>query len=207
MMHSQAGHSDPEDLATDELVQRVLDGRVEWYEQIIRRYQLDVARIAQALLQDRSATEELVQQVFVNAFYALKTYRMGEGFGRWIRTVARNAARQELRRSSRYVARLEAYRLRAEARLDAEASDADAIRDRLEALRDCVRKLKDDHAEAVHRRYLQGESVERVAVAMGRSVDSVRNMLFRVRGVLRECLTMTRGSRCMSAYWIVLSVN
>ena len=68
---------------------------------LVRLFQESVWRIAAAMLRDRDATENLVQQVFVDAYLHLDQYEPGTDFGAWIRTVARNRLRKDLRTASR----------------------------------------------------------------------------------------------------------
>jgi RNA polymerase sigma factor (sigma-70 family) len=60
-------------------------------------------------LQDQSASEDLVQQTFVKAFMSLDNYQTGRDFGAWLRTIARNLLRNELRRRGREDKNLSRY--------------------------------------------------------------------------------------------------
>ena len=73
------------DLTTDELVRLVQGGRTAYYREIVSRYQPDVLRIVTTTLYDRSQREDLVQQVFVNAFARVHEVRGGD-FSNWGRS-------------------------------------------------------------------------------------------------------------------------
>jgi len=185
---SQAMSPDPEDLSADALVERVRTGELAYFEQIIRRYQADVHKIVLAMMADRSATEDLAQQVFVNVYHALDQYDLGRGLGRWIRAIARNAVLEELRRRGRYRGRVGEYARWVEQRVSEADSAQRGLHDRIAYLRECIERLDAGHAEAVRRRYLHQQGLSEIAEAIGRSTAAVRNLLSRVRVKLRECV-------------------
>jgi len=173
----------------DELISLILGGRVDLYEEVIRRYQRDVLNVVGSLLFDRGPVEELVQQVFVNAYFALPQFRRGSDFGRWIRTIARNAAREELRRQSRYDRRLRRYGQMLEARLAENETAAAHEQALIEALQRCVGRLPEREAAAIRLRYSEGKTFEEIAAVLGGTGASIRNLLCRVRAGLRQSVT------------------
>jgi len=173
---------------TDAIVREVLAGQTEAYAGIVRLHQRDVWRVAAALLHDAQRTEDLVQQVFVDAYLALDRYVPGRDFGAWIKSIARNLVREDLRARSRETRRMGAYRDHLEARLRDDAA-AERYEERLaEAHARCRERMAEPAARALDLRYAQSRSFEEIAVELGRSVEAVRQMLFRVRLSLRECI-------------------
>ena len=147
----QTGPLTPE---ADRIVAEVLAGNTQAFADLVRLYQQDVWRIAAALLRDRDATENLVQQVFVDAYFHLDQYAPGTDFGAWIRTVARNRLRKELRTAGRDDRRLATYRARLAERLRAESAGArDDSDEYVAALRGCRQALPPRDAALVRLRY------------------------------------------------------
>ena len=175
-------------LSIDELISEILGGRTELYEEVIRRYQRDVLQVVSALLYDRGPAEELVQQVFVNAYFALPRFRRGSDFGPWIRTIARNAAREELRKQSRYDRRLKTYGRMLEARLADSERAAHREQTLIESLRACLGRLPQREATAIRLRYSEGKTFEEIAGVLGGTGGSIRNLLCRARATLRQSL-------------------
>lgn len=174
-------------LPTDEIVARVKSGRTEEYAEIVRRHQAEVWRAAAALLFDVAETEEVVQQVFVQAFFRLDQYRTGQDFGRWIRSIARNLVRDRFRTAHRETARLLTYRERMLAATDDAAAHADRER-RREALGRCLEELPDRQRSVLDLRYRENLSFVEVASRLGETVDAVRRLASRVRLRLRDCI-------------------
>jgi RNA polymerase sigma-70 factor, ECF subfamily len=174
--------------STTELIPLILGGRDDLYEEIVRRYQREVWQVVSTLLYDRGPAEDLVQQVFVNAYFALSSFRPDMDFGPWIRTIARNAVREELRGQARQQRRLETYRQMLEARLaDDRGAEAREQATR-EALDRCRARLPEREAAAVRMRYDEGKGFDEIGAALGGSSAAMRNLLCRARSRLRECI-------------------
>src|ERR1041384_2903274 len=93
----------------DTIVIRVLGGEIDAYEEIVRAFQQEVWKVVAAMLFNVEKTEDLVQQTFINAYQHLHRYERGRDFGAWLKEIARNQVRQEIRGSSREQRRLEVY--------------------------------------------------------------------------------------------------
>jgi RNA polymerase sigma-70 factor (ECF subfamily) len=182
----QTGAATPE---ADRIVAEVLAGDTQAFAGLVRLYQETVWRIAAALLRDRDATENLVQQVFVDAYFHLDQYAPNTDFGAWIRTVARNRLRKELRSASREDRRLATYRERLVERMRVETTgardDSDAY---AAALRGCRQSLPARDAALVRMRYEKGLSFEAIAEQQGQSPEAVQRMISRIRFRLRDCI-------------------
>lgn len=184
---------DPADLSTDEIVSAIRGGDVEAYRQIVLRYQGEVLRVVNAMVINPSSREDVVQQVFLRAWRSLDQYETGRGFGQWIKAIARNLAREELRKQFRYRGRVESYARLALERLEAEeraapgeAEEIQATRER--ALRECLDRLDTAAGRVVRLHYLEGWKTEEIAAEIRRSGGAVRTLLYRTRAVLRDCL-------------------
>jgi RNA polymerase sigma-70 factor (ECF subfamily) len=180
---------EPALLEADRIVEEVLTGDTEAFAGLVRLFQESVWRIAAAMLRDRDATENLVQQVFVDAYLHLDQYEVGTDFGAWIRTVARNRLRKELRTAAREDRRLARFRERLAERLQAEASDCTDDSDAyIAALRGCRQLLTTRDAELLKLRYESGMSFEAIAAMQDQTPEAVQRMISRIRFRLRDCI-------------------
>jgi RNA polymerase sigma-70 factor (ECF subfamily) len=81
--------ADPEPIAGDpEDIRRTQDGDPDAYRRLVERYQDHVGQILWRFSRDRSIHEELVQDVFVEAYLSLKTYHGRAPFGHWLARIA-----------------------------------------------------------------------------------------------------------------------
>jgi RNA polymerase sigma factor (sigma-70 family) len=172
----------------DEVIRRVLGGETALFGIIVRTYSPDVLRIVILMLADRVLTENIVQQTFVNAFEHLHEFRQGEDFGPWVRTIARNLVRDELRRSTRERGRMARYRSYLLSKLASD--DRGEKREQLlaDVLGSCRSKLSALAARALRLRYEEELPFNDVAAAIGRSPDATRQIVTRARMALRQCM-------------------
>jgi RNA polymerase sigma-70 factor len=176
------------EVGSEELVRRVLAGETECFAALVRRYEASVWKVASALLRDRVATENLVQQTFVNAYERLEQYEPGRDLLRWLKGIARNLVREELRKSSRESRTLSEYRSYLLAVADDEEQAERRSQELEQAVADCRSRLAPAAARALALHYDDGRSVEDVAASLARTLAATRQLLFRARLALRECV-------------------
>jgi RNA polymerase sigma-70 factor (ECF subfamily) len=170
------------------IVARVRAGCTDAYGEVVALYQQEVWRIAARLLADRDATGDLVQQVFVDAYFHLDQYRPGTDFGAWLRTIARNRVRREARSSARASRRLEAYRRTLLERLGDSPESERQEQALLDALRECQGKLPGPAARVLGLRYVECLGFEEIAASVGGTAAAVQRMISRIRLQLRDCI-------------------
>lgn len=181
------------DLPDALICQRVLAGETALYATLVARHQGAVFRVAAALLGEPVAARAVVQQVFVAAYEHLDQYRVELPFAAWAKAIARNVVRKEALRASREERRLQLYRDFVLASLD-EGDTTETRQRRIdEAVRACRDALGPTAARALALRYDEGRPLEEVAAALERGLGATRQLLFRVRLVLRDCLQRRLG--------------
>ena len=72
------------------------------FEEIVRRYGPRVFRIAGRFFRQRSAVEEISQEVFLRAYTQLGTYEGRGSFEGWISRIATNTCLNEIRKAKRH---------------------------------------------------------------------------------------------------------
>jgi RNA polymerase sigma-70 factor (ECF subfamily) len=175
------------------LLDRISNGDTDAYVEIVRAYQHEVWKVVAAMLHEKQAAEDLVQQAFVDGYFNLKLFDRNADFGVWIKAIARNLVRQKLRSEKRETVRLGAYRERQLASLDME--DASRKENRLsDALAECRKQLTGTALQAFEMRYVKALSFEEIALAMDRSIEAARQLLSRTRLALRDCIEKRRAA-------------
>ncbi len=71
---------------------------------------------------------------------------------------------------------------------DAAQQQATELPDRLRALRTCLRQVPKKNLQLLNLRYVHGQSIRQVAEATGRTDDSVKSLLLRIRKRLGQCI-------------------
>ena len=175
------------------IIDRVRAGDIDAFGEIVRRHQNDIYRIVAYAMRDRAASEDMIQQAFINAYTHLDRFRPGEDFGAWLRAIARSLVRNELRRSDREARRLRRYHNWLAAQLETDQR-AETAEERLRTdLEKCREGLSEAAAEALSMRYERSMGFEDMARALGRTVEATRQMLTRIRVTLRQCMDGRRS--------------
>jgi RNA polymerase sigma-70 factor (ECF subfamily) len=170
------------------IIARVLGGDVDAFGEIVRLHQEEIWRLVAFAMLDTATTEDLVQQVFVDAYFHLEQFQRDRDFGKWLRAIARNAVRKELRRAVRESGKYAAYRNHLLERLD-ESPETDRHEEDLRAaLAKCREGLAPDVSRALELRYGESRSFQDIARVLGRTVAASRQLLQRVRLALRKCV-------------------
>jgi RNA polymerase sigma-70 factor (ECF subfamily) len=172
----------------DDTIHGILAGDTDLYAQIISSYHRDVWRVVDSMLFSRDRTPELVQDVFIAVFQHLDKFELGRNFDYWIREVARNVVRKELRRQSREFRRWDSYREEVLTQMEQGEKWSDLTHRRAEALEKCRKQLPPDCEKGFCLRYADSLSFDQIAQALGRTADGVRMMLGRARLMLRDCI-------------------
>lgn len=79
----------------------VAGGEIEALEEVYRELRVPVFAVALALLRDRTAAEDVLQETFVRVYHRAGDYRAGTSPAAWVSAIARNLARDALRRGGR----------------------------------------------------------------------------------------------------------
>ena len=68
-------------------IEACLDGDKDSYERLVRRYEKQITRLMWRFSRDPAECEELVQEVFVEAYFSLSSYRSRAPLLHWLRKI------------------------------------------------------------------------------------------------------------------------
>ncbi len=190
------------------LMLEVRDDNAAAFEELMLRYQARLVTVLAHLVGDRSAAEDLTQEVFLRVYRARKKYVPGSKFSTWLFTIANhvasNARRMKSRRREVHAVTAETGPLAANS-LDQMAQAASGLMptrqlDKAE-MRDIVRaaleSLNERQKMAVLLNKFEGMSYADIAAAMDVSPKAIKSLLSRARVQLKEVLEpyLQRGQR------------
>jgi RNA polymerase sigma factor (sigma-70 family) len=186
-------------LAIDDLIQRELPaargGDHAAYGRIVAACQNTVTAVALAITRDVSASEDIAQEAFLNAWQHLERLHNPDSFLPWLRQIARNLARDHLRK----------YRDQPLDGVNAELALAMAadpgpqpmqklLEDEHEsAAAELIAALPEDSRETLLLFYREGQSSQQVATLLGITDAAVRKRLSRARQLVRDDLIRRFG--------------
>ncbi|MBT3219461.1 MAG: sigma-70 family RNA polymerase sigma factor [Proteobacteria bacterium] len=161
-------------------------GDVAAFERLVRQHSNLVCSIALAIVSDVMASEEIAQEVFLQAWCGLKKLRNPDSFRSWIRQMARNQANEHLRRRysrQRHFEHTEAAQ-QPDSTENAEAKLVTA--ERRTHLQQALDELPTDSREVLVLYYREGNSVHQVAELLELSESAVRKRMSRARALLKD---------------------
>jgi RNA polymerase sigma-70 factor, ECF subfamily len=143
------------------------------------------------LVRDSHLAEDLFQDTYLTVMKRLATYDRGQDFDAWVRGIARNLARNALRKRA-HIALMPSPEL-VEAidacHDEATSEENDIVAGRLSFLRDCMAKLTDRQKKVMDLRYNANRSMKEIADETQSSSGSIQVAVSRVRQLLLDCIT------------------
>ncbi|HUO25554.1 MAG TPA: sigma-70 family RNA polymerase sigma factor [Candidatus Aquilonibacter sp.] len=178
------------------LVQAAKRGDDSAFEELVRRYDRNVFRIAQHITQNREDAEDVVQEAFLKAYGNLAQFQEQSKFYTWLVRIAVNEALMKLRRRrpERTVSLDEDIKTEDDS-LPREIADWSPNPEQLynqaelgEILSKTIQGLPPGFRTVFVLRDVEGLSTEETAAALDLSVPAVKSRLLRARLQLRERL-------------------
>ncbi len=174
-------------LDDEQLVERSKSGDADAYQELVRRYQGPAHRLAWLITRDVAGAEDVTQDAFVKAYYALDRFRSGSAFRPWLFRIVANEAKNRRRGRKRQEGLVE--------RLGPERASGGAVpspevtalvNDERRVLLAAIERLKESDRTVIALRYFMDLSEAEMATALGCAPGTVKSRLSRALGRLRK---------------------
>ena len=175
------------------LIERSLGGDESAFEEIVRRHQKRIYRVAWAILRDETEADTVTQDTFIQAFLHMKRFEGRSGLETWLTRIAINRARDVIRSRSR-------YRFPSWNEMDGEGARPHPVEERPDAEREAiaaelgaaiersVESLSAQQKMVFRMKHYEDRSPEEIAAALGLKAGTVRAHLFRAIHKIRKDL-------------------
>lgn len=181
---SGTGDGGPVERSDEEIVDRVRDGRTAEFATLVDRYQGPVLALGHRFFRRREDAEDFAQEVFLQAFRRLSTFRATGRFYSWLMRIAYTRGTRVLRRRADYEAL-------GERPMPDPAPGPDEAYERAESRRlvvDAIRALPRRYADCIGLYYFFELSYQEVSDVTGHPLNTVRSHIRRARRVLADRL-------------------
>jgi RNA polymerase sigma-70 factor, ECF subfamily len=171
----------------EELVTASLEGGDDAFDELMKRYERLVYKVAYSFGGSREDALDITQSVFLKAFRSLSSFRSEANLKTWLMRITYNEGINWVRKSGRTTAR--------HAPLDENiASNSDQERDLVarekeKLLEKGLETLNERYRLAIVLRYQQGLPIGEIAAVLQCSEGVTKNMLFRGIRTLRQALS------------------
>jgi RNA polymerase sigma-70 factor (ECF subfamily) len=170
------------------VVRAVLNGDVEQYAVLVRRYRDRYARYATRLLGSADAAEDAVQDALIRAFDQLTQCREPENFAGWFFLILRNRCFAERRRDRRMDGMEAVSEPLAPEVSQSQLEQAEQSR----ALQRALLRLTPEQREVFVLKHVEELSYEEIAARIGTGVAALKMRMHRAYDRLRELLQEMR---------------
>ena len=169
------------------LVERAKRGDQDAYGELVTRYQALAARVAYVITASSAEAEDVAQDAFVKAYYALDRFREGAPFRPWLlRIVANEAKNRKVAVGRHPTVELSAAADRASGETALSPEDAAVAADLRAGLVAAINRLRPEDRLVLAYRFFFDLSENEMADALGVARGTVKSRLSRAMGRLRE---------------------
>ena len=174
-----------------DLVRASKKGDEEAFASLVKKYRVKVFNLAFSLTRDRDTADDLAQEVFIKAYFALPRFELRSEFGTWLYRIAINHVRDFLRKTSR-MRGLSIDEIK-ESSIPQEDETMKREKEQTEEQRKkvvqrAIQVLPEKHQVILTLRDIQGLSYEEITQILGISPGTVDSRLHRARKLLRKKL-------------------
>lgn len=181
-----------------EIINQVLQGNTQLFALLVEKYQKSIFNYVFRLVRQKQEAEDLAQETFVKAFFALSKYDNSYQFSTWIFRIALNLCRDHFRKKKGPLFSLHepigddenselADMIEQQAFLD---PDGEVLNQELRTkLEKAIDQLPFKFKQVVILRHLENLSYEEIAQVTGLPIGTVKTYLHRARKTLRKELS------------------
>ncbi len=178
-------------LTDGELILGAIGGRVDGFEELVRRYQRPITSYVFRMLGNYESSLDVTQEVFIKVYNSLHKYSAEYKFSTWLYRIAHNAAIDHMRRNSVPQQSIEAenadgsYQLQLESHRPSPEQDHERGEWRTE-IDAVVKCLPPTYRDLIVLRHGRDLSYDEIAMVTNLPLGTVKNRLFRAREMMRE---------------------
>jgi len=172
-----------------ELVRRTIEGDEEAFGVLVKKYRTKVFNLAYSLTRDRDAADDLAQESFIKAYFALPRFKLKSGFGTWLYRIAMNTVKDYLRKKGRirevtFGKEIEHLVIQEDEMERKEKKQQEEQNRRL--VHEAIQSLPEKYQLILSLRDIQGFSYGEIADILNVSPGTVDSRLHRARKTLRK---------------------
>lgn len=154
----------------------------------ITRHQSALHAYIISLMPGLDGVDDVLQETNLVLWEKRRTFKLGSNFRAWACAIARFRVMGHRRKLARQGYQMFDDDLAEQLATECEA-DPEDLSERVQALENCLGRLQEKERTLIDFRYFSDSQLEKYAAHCGRSVESLRVSLFRIRAALKKCIT------------------
>jgi RNA polymerase sigma-70 factor (ECF subfamily) len=179
-----------------ELVERAKEGEEEAFDELVRRHEPQVRRLALKVTKDETLAQEVMQDVFLRMFTKLHSFEGRSTLSTWLYRVTLNSSFMLLRSQKRHIhdewsaeecERMQEESLWNQTNLwDAPADSQFERKELRSVIQESLDELAPHHREVLILREWEGLPNKEIASLLGLSLSAAKSCLHRARNFFRD---------------------
>lgn len=182
-------------------MEQALAGREAAYSELVEKYRNALIRHVKRMVRGSDDIEDLVQECFIKAFSALKSYSAEYAFSTWLYKIATNHTIDYLRKKKLPTMSIDKPISAKDGELEFELPDTTYRPDRhivedqrREMLKEAIDALPPKYHKVIVMRHQQEKSYEEIAAELDLPLGTVKAHIFRARALLYKGLRDKRDT-------------
>lgn len=178
-----------------ELIDEAIDGNEASYGILMERYKNSLHGIIYRMVRNQEETQDLVQEAFIKAYNALKTFNKQYSFSTWLFKIASNNCIDHLRKKRLNTTSIDRPIETEDGSITQEIPDysynpeTDAIRNEIiNTIHNVIDQLPDKYRKVINLRHKQDMSYGEIAKDLNLPIGTVKARIFRARELLKKSL-------------------
>jgi RNA polymerase sigma-70 factor (ECF subfamily) len=171
------------------LVEQARQGEEAAWTALVAQHQEAIFRLAYLLLGDQDEAQDVAQEAFIRAFYALDRFDLDRPLRPWLLRITINVARNKRRAIGRYLAALGRWRQKEPDQVGPTPQDEHLQQWEAQTLWQAIRRLSLTDQEIIYLRYFLELSVTETAEVADIAPGTVKSRLHRALNRLRTIIT------------------
>ena len=164
------------------------------FTSFIRQYQATLRSYIRGLGVYSHAVDDIAQESFIVAYKELEKFDQSLDFGHWLKGIARNLVRNEIRKNARQkrimnekltLFLIESFELNYEGTVGEHHE--------IDALKECIHSLPMKSKELINYKYHKDHDSQEMSKVLGMSATAIRLSLMRIRHKLKHCIDFRLG--------------
>jgi RNA polymerase sigma-70 factor (ECF subfamily) len=190
MSHNE-GPAPPDQQSDDELIARAQKGDLRSFDVLVRRYQKRIYFVAYRMVKNHDAADDVAQETFINAYSAIKSFKLGHSLYTWLYRICMNLSINYLKRQkfvipeSHFDEESKPLEKAAAGSDPGELLESKELESRIEK---AVDSLPPKYKAVLVLRIYEDLSYQEIAQTLKISIGTVMSRLFRARERMQEML-------------------
>ena len=160
------------------------------YEEYIRLLTTNQRRIygfINAMLPNQAVSDDIMQETSLLMWQNFEQFQKGTNFAAWGMSIARNLVMQHYRKQKRN--RL-TFDLEAIENIASQSDVFDSVDDKVDALRQCFKKLNSNDKKILEQRYIDNSPVQKIAETVNCTPGHMYRIMAKIHDLLLRCIKL-----------------